>query len=190
VLSLIAAFQLFIARLKQQILRESDQDTEKQKNIKEKRYHMGSRLSKPVNWRVLLSQEIQRCLPDHKTEAMDRYRQLTGADAQDAEQTIGYHVAYPNHVPARFVHYDLTDEQISSLHKMLRQGKRSEAHKRYQELTGIDQFAADVGLDILEQQVLSKEEHFAIIRNLADSELAEADSDEIQQKILRAEKKG
>lgn len=183
-------YYVFMARLKNQRDRLPSEDAQKQKNIKQKHYHMGSRLSKPVNWRVLLSQEIQRHLPDHKTEAMDRYRQLTGADAQDATQTIAYHIAYPNHVPARFVHYELTDEQISSLHKMLRQGKRADAHKRYQALTGIDQFAADIGLDILEQQVLSEEEHFAIIRNIADSELAESDSDEIQQQILRAEKKG
>jgi hypothetical protein len=129
---------------------------------------------------VLLSHDIQRHLPDHKTEAMDRYRQLTGADAQDATQTIAYHVAYPNHVPARFVHYDLTDEQIASLHKMLRQGKRAEAHRRYQELTGIDQFAADIGLDILEQQVLIEEEQFARLHRMTDAssdEIADAVSD-------------
>lgn len=176
VLLLIVAFHVFMTHLKQHMDQGSYQDTEKQKNIKEKHYHMGSRLSKPVNWRVLLSQEIQRHLPDHKTEAMDRYRQLTGADAQDATQTIAYHVAYPNHVPARFVHYDLTDEQISSLHKMLHQGKRAEAHRRYQELTGIDQFAADIGLDILEQQVSSEDESFDRLRDIEDAE-----SNEIEQ---------
>lgn len=170
VLLMIVGYYVFMARLKDQLASLSPVDAEKQKLIKEKHYHMGSRLSKPVNWRVLLSREIQRYLPDQKTEAIIRYRQLTGADVQDATQTIAYHIAYPNHVPARFVHYDLTDEQISSLHKMLRQGKRAQAHKRYQELTGIDQFAADIGLDILEQQVLLEEERFARLRDGADAD--------------------
>jgi hypothetical protein len=166
--------------------KKAHQDAEKQKNIKEKHYHMGQRLSKPVNWRVLLSHEIQRHLPDQKTEAIIRYRQLTGADVQDATQTIAYHIAYPNHVPAHFVHYELTDEQIGSLHRMLRRGKRAEAHKRYQEMTGIDQFAADIGLDILEQQLLVEEEQFATIRDVAD-----ADADEIQeQQVSHREQKG
>jgi hypothetical protein len=181
-------FILYLAAMGDRKHARSNQDIEKQKNIKEKHYHMGQRLSKPVNWRVLLSHEIQRHLPDQKTEAIIRYRQLTGADVQDATQTIAYHIAYPNHVPAHFVHYELTDEQIGSLHRMLRRGKRAEAHKRYQEMTGIDQFAADIGLDILEQQLLVEEEQFATIRDIAD-----ADADEIQeqeQQISHREQKG
>jgi hypothetical protein len=139
-----------------------------------------------VNWRVLLSREIQRYLPDQKTEAIIRYRQLTGADVQDATQTIAYHITYPNHVPAQFVHYELTDEQIDSIHRLLRRGKRDEAHRRYQDMTGIDQFAADIGLDILEQQLLIEEEPFATLRDIADE-----DDDNIQaHQASQRERKG
>jgi hypothetical protein len=168
----------------------TEEESEKQQIIKEKRYHMGARLSKPVNWRVLLSNEIQRYLPDQKTEAIIRYRQLTGADVQDATQTIAYHIAYPNHVPAQFVHYELTDEQIGSLHGLLRKGKRDEAHRRYQEMTGIDQFAADIGLDILEQQLLVEEEQFATLRNLADAADTETQEHLSQSQVSQREQKG
>jgi hypothetical protein len=171
-------------RIRQQFSKAKMSD--KEKLIKEKRYHMGARLSKPVNWRVLLSREIQRHLPDQKTEAIIRYRQLTGADVQDATQTIAYHIAYPNHVPAHFVHYELTDEQIASLHRLLRRGKRDDAHRRYQEMTGIDQFAADIGLDILEQQLSIEDEQFAVLRDIADT-----DVDEIQEHpVSQRERKG
>jgi hypothetical protein len=176
--SLKAAFQSFISRLKQQVGRESFQVKEKLKDSKQKRDHRGRRPSRPINWRVLLSQEIQRCLPDHKTEAIIRYRQLTGADVQDAEQTIGYHIAYPNQVPANFRHEGLSDEQILSLYQMLRHGKREEAHKQYQAITGLDQFAADVGLDVLEQDVLIQEEYFASLRNVVDAKSGEVQSDQ------------
>jgi hypothetical protein len=92
IMLVLMAFILYLAVLGDRKYRRLDHahDAEKQKNIKEKHYHMGSRLSKPVNWRVLLSHEIQRHLPDQKTEAIIRYRQLTGADVQDATQTIAY----------------------------------------------------------------------------------------------------
>jgi hypothetical protein len=156
VLSLIAAFHSFMTRLKQQMEGESSHDAEKQKNSKRKNYQR-RRSSKPINWRVLLSHEIQRHLPDHKTAAVIRYRQLTGADVLDAEQTIAYHVAHPNQIPAHFRHYELSDEQISSLHQMLRQGRRAEAHTRYQDMTGVDEFAAEVGLDILAHDIVIAE---------------------------------
>ncbi|GEM_PF-3081944 len=181
---------LCMFNLKRQIQRLSYQGDEKQKNSKQKNDQTGRRHSKPINWRVLLSYEIQRCLPDHKTEAMIRYRQLTGADVQDAEQTIAYHIAHPHQVPASFRHYELSDEQIASLCKLLRQGKRTEAHTHYQALTGVDQFATDVGLDILEQDILIQDEHFTTLREIADSHVDDADSDDEPQQILHTQQKG
>src|SRR5688500_4916015 len=53
-----------------------------------------------INWPVLLSDEIQECLPDNKAEAITRYRKQADVEQQQAEKAIEYSIAFPDVVPA------------------------------------------------------------------------------------------
>jgi len=48
-----------------------------------------------LRWDVLLSAEIQVCLPDKKIEAIKRYREQTGVGLKEAKDAVEYAMAHP-----------------------------------------------------------------------------------------------
>jgi len=113
-----------------------------------------------LDWEVLLSAEIQVCLPDKKIEAIKRYRQQTGVGLKEAKDAIDYFSEHRGDVPAKLRRYDLVDEQAEGIRDLLREGKRAEAQKIYQAFTGIDQFTASEALDALEEEVRTEVERY------------------------------
>jgi ribosomal protein L7/L12 len=53
-----------------------------------------------LDWGVLLSEEVQECLPDKKIEAIKRYREQTGVGLKEAKDAVEYMMAHPDRVPS------------------------------------------------------------------------------------------
>jgi hypothetical protein len=107
-----------------------------------------------INWPVLLSDEIQECLPHNKAEAIARYRKHADVEYQKAQNAIEYSIAFPDvapkpaaegpHrpivIPEPAIMFDNPDWDLllsDELQEFLKIGK-SEAIKRYQQIADVE----------------------------------------------------
>lgn len=106
-----------------------------------------------LDWNVLLSPEIQACLPHKKIEAIKIYRQRTGVGLKEAKDAIDAYMDNPTDVPAKIRRYDLAEPQSDGIRELLRRGRRDEALKVYQSFTAVDLFTAEDAIAALEEEM-------------------------------------
>lgn len=108
-----------------------------------------------LNWEVLLSPEVQACLPYNKAEAIKIYQERTNVGLQEAMAAVEYAAAHPEPAPSMRVVEILNKvrQESNGLRNLLREGKRDEALKTYQALTGVDQFEANKAVNALEEDI-------------------------------------
>ena len=150
-----------------------------------------------LRWDVLLSSEIQACLPDKKIEAIKRYREHTGVGLKEAKDAVEYAMAYPERAskvkgygsdpsqPLKSTTDDSGmdwDVLLSDEIQMLLPDQKIEAIKRYREQTGVGLKEAK---DAIEEYMLNPEDVPAKIRRY---DLVEQQSDGIRD-LLRAGKR-
>lgn len=107
-----------------------------------------------INWPVLLSDEIQECLPHDKAEAITRYRKQADVEYEKAQNAIEYSIAFPGFVPPPVrlgpdrpivipkpeIKFDNPDWDLllsEELQEFIKIGK-TEAIKRYHQISGVE----------------------------------------------------
>jgi ribosomal protein L7/L12 len=149
-----------------------------------------------LDWNVLLSSEIQACLPDKKIEAIKHYREQTGVGLKEAKDAVEYAMAYPDRAPSHLSSSDFSESRktksdeagldwdllLSDQMQALLPDKKIDAIKLYREQTGAGLKEAK---DAIEEYLINPEAVPAKIRRY---DLVEQQSDGIRD-LLREGKR-
>lgn len=128
-----------------------------------------------LDWTVLLSSEVQACLPDNKIEAIRLYREATGVGLKEAKDAVEYAMAYPERAPSHLMRSDASEPRkmkskeagidwdvlLSGPMQALLPDKKIDAIKFYREATGAGLKEAK---DAIEEYLLNPEAVPAKIR--------------------------
>lgn len=164
---------------------------------KQKNEWAAGRQPKGIDWEVILSPELQACLPNKKIEAIKLYREHTGVGLKEAKDAVEYAIAHPDRAPSHLGGSELSEPRkskpdevggmdwdllLSDQMQALLPDKMIEAIKLYRQQTGVGLKEAK---DAVEEYMLNPEAVPAKIRRY---DLVENQSDGIRD-LLREGKR-